>query len=69
VHSQQAAGGALAVAAGVDSVEHGMCLDPDLLPRMAEQGTALTPRADLSELDRPRAVVIAGRLVHRRGGT
>jgi hypothetical protein len=36
---------------------------------MAEQGTALTPRADLSELDRPRAVVIAERLVHRRGGT
>ena len=43
VHSQQAAGGTAAVAAGVDSLEHGMCLDPELLPRMAEQGIALTP--------------------------
>jgi imidazolonepropionase-like amidohydrolase len=43
VHSQHANGGAAAVAAGVDSVEHGMCLDPALLPRMAAQGTALTP--------------------------
>jgi imidazolonepropionase-like amidohydrolase len=43
VHTQQAAGGVVAVAAGVDSVEHGMCLDPDLLARMAEQGTVLTP--------------------------
>ena len=43
VHSQQAAGGAAAVTAGVDSLEHGMCLDPDLLPQMAARGTALTP--------------------------
>jgi imidazolonepropionase-like amidohydrolase len=43
VHSQQAAGGVAAVEAGVDSLEHGMCLDPELLPRMAAQGTALTP--------------------------
>jgi imidazolonepropionase-like amidohydrolase len=43
VHSQQAGGGAAAVAAGVDSLEHGMCLDPDVLALMAEQGTALTP--------------------------
>jgi imidazolonepropionase-like amidohydrolase len=43
VHSQLAAGGAAAVAAGVDSLEHGMCLDPDLLTQMAAQGTALTP--------------------------
>jgi imidazolonepropionase-like amidohydrolase len=43
VHSQHPEGGAVAVAAGVDSVEHGMGLDPALLPRMAEQGTALTP--------------------------
>jgi imidazolonepropionase-like amidohydrolase len=43
VHSQQAAGGAAAVAAGVDSLEHGMCLDPDLLHAMAAAGTALTP--------------------------
>jgi imidazolonepropionase-like amidohydrolase len=43
VHTQQAGGGAVAVAAGVDSVEHGMWLDPELLTRMAGQGTALTP--------------------------
>jgi imidazolonepropionase-like amidohydrolase len=43
VHSQQAAGGAAAVAAGVDTLEHGMCLDPALLHQMAAQGTALTP--------------------------
>lgn len=43
VHSQHAAGGAAAVEAHVDSLEHGMCLDPDLLPQMAAQGTALTP--------------------------
>lgn len=43
VHSQQAAGGEAAVAAKVDSLEHGMCLDQDLLAEMAAQGTALTP--------------------------
>ncbi|HEX4701160.1 MAG TPA: amidohydrolase family protein [Pseudonocardiaceae bacterium] len=43
VHSMHAAGGAAAVAAGVDSLEHGMCLDPALLNQMAAQGTALTP--------------------------
>lgn len=43
VHSQQAAGGAAAVAAKVDSLEHGMCLDPALLTQMSAQGTALTP--------------------------
>ena len=43
VHSQQSDGGRAAVAAGVDSIEHGMCLDPALLPQMAAQGTALTP--------------------------
>jgi imidazolonepropionase-like amidohydrolase len=43
VHSQHAAGGAAAVEAGVDSLEHGMCLEPGLLPQMARQGTALTP--------------------------
>src|SRR5579872_6974148 len=57
VHSQHAAGGAAAVAAGVDSLEHGMGLDPALLPRMAEQGTALTPTLGvlLSHLDYVRA--------------
>ncbi|WP_127500761.1 amidohydrolase family protein [Actinoplanes solisilvae] len=43
VHSQHPEGGVVAVEAGVDSLEHGMGLDPALLPRMAEQGTALTP--------------------------
>ena len=43
VHSEHAAGGAAAVEARVDSLEHGMCLDPGLLPQMAAQGTALTP--------------------------
>lgn len=43
VHSQNAVGGAAAVAARVDSLEHGMGLPIELLARMAEQGTALTP--------------------------
>jgi imidazolonepropionase-like amidohydrolase len=43
VHSQHGEGGAAAVAAGVDSLEHGMGLDPSLLAQMARQGTALTP--------------------------
>ncbi|HWE88729.1 MAG TPA: amidohydrolase family protein [Pseudonocardiaceae bacterium] len=43
VHTQQAEGGAAAVAAGVDSMEHGMCLDPEFLADMARRGIALTP--------------------------
>ncbi|GLY00370.1 MULTISPECIES: amidohydrolase family protein [Actinoplanes] len=43
VHSQHPEGGRVAVEAGVDSLEHGMGLDPELLSRMAVQGTALTP--------------------------
>jgi imidazolonepropionase-like amidohydrolase len=56
-HSQHAEGGAAAVEAGVDSLEHGMCLDPALLPRMAEQGTALTPTLAtiLASLERRRS--------------
>ena len=56
VHSQQAGGGTAAVAAGVDSLEHGMCLDPGLLNQMAAQGTALTPTLTVitSGLDRAR---------------
>jgi imidazolonepropionase-like amidohydrolase len=56
VHSQHAEGGAVAVAAGVDSLDHGMCLDLDLLPRMAAQGTALTPTLSVitAGLDRMR---------------
>jgi imidazolonepropionase-like amidohydrolase len=37
VHSQHAAGGAAAVAAKLDSLEHGMCLDPALLTQMARK--------------------------------
>jgi imidazolonepropionase-like amidohydrolase len=43
VHAQQPGGSATAVAAKVDSLEHGMCLDPALLAQMAAHGTALTP--------------------------
>ena len=43
VHCQTAVGCANAVAAGVDSLEHGMHLDPGLLDQMAAQGTALVP--------------------------
>jgi imidazolonepropionase-like amidohydrolase len=43
MHSQLAAGGTAAVTAGIDSLEHGMCLDPGLLPQLAAQGMALTP--------------------------
>jgi imidazolonepropionase-like amidohydrolase len=43
VHSQHPAGARAAVAAGVDSLEHGMGLPLELLDQMAGQGTALTP--------------------------
>jgi imidazolonepropionase-like amidohydrolase len=43
VHCQTAEGCHNAVMAGADSLEHGMHLDPALLDRMAEQGTALVP--------------------------
>jgi imidazolonepropionase-like amidohydrolase len=49
VHSQHGAGGTAAVDAGVDSLEHGMGLDPDMLGRMAAQGTALTPTLSVLE--------------------
>ncbi len=55
VHTQQAEGGAVAVAAGVDSVEHGMCMDPGLLARMADQGIALTPTLSVLQANVPRA--------------
>ena len=55
-HTQQAVGGLAAVAAGVDSIEHGMCLDPSALPAMAAQGSVLTPTLSIitSGLDRAR---------------
>ena len=54
-HTQQAAGGLAVVAAGVDSVEHGMCLDPAVLPTMAAQGSVLTPTLGAIESGLPRA--------------
>ncbi|MFE9745352.1 amidohydrolase family protein [Saccharothrix saharensis] len=53
VHTQQAAGGEVAVLAGADSVEHGMSMDPGLLARMAAQGTALTPTLSVMEQSLP----------------
>jgi imidazolonepropionase-like amidohydrolase len=43
VHAQTAVGCHNAVMAGADSIEHGMHLDPNLLDRMAAQGTAIVP--------------------------
>jgi imidazolonepropionase-like amidohydrolase len=43
IHAMHAETCRRAVLAGVDSVEHGLWLDEDLLPRMAAQGTSLTP--------------------------
>lgn len=46
VHCQTEAGCRAAVLAGVDSLEHGMHLDPDLIDVMSRQGTALVPTID-----------------------
>ncbi|MHB8573751.1 MAG: amidohydrolase family protein [Dehalococcoidia bacterium] len=43
VHTTGHEGAAAAVAAGVDSIEHGMGLDESLLAAMAEKGLAWTP--------------------------
>jgi imidazolonepropionase-like amidohydrolase len=43
VHSTHADSGAAAVAAGADSLEHGVHLAAELLDTMARQGTALVP--------------------------
>jgi imidazolonepropionase-like amidohydrolase len=43
VHTQHEDGAEAAVAAGADSIEHGMHLPARLLDRMAENGTALVP--------------------------
>ncbi|MDE3064841.1 MAG: amidohydrolase family protein, partial [Acidobacteriota bacterium] len=71
VHSQHAVGGAAAVAAGVDSLEHGMGLPADLLDQMARQGTALTPTLsvfqrflDLARQRPSRAWIVEGTLAH-----
>lgn len=59
VHCQTADGCYAAVEAGVDSLEHGMHLDPGLLDRMSQRGIAwvptLTPFAAHMEFVRARA--------------
>lgn len=47
-HAEGLAGTALAIEAGIDTVEHGFHLHerPDLLDRMAERGTVLVPTLD-----------------------
>ena len=42
-HSLTLSGATMAVAAGVDSLEHGFGISPDLASAMAAQGTALVP--------------------------
>jgi imidazolonepropionase-like amidohydrolase len=42
-HSLTLSGAGLAVAAGVDSIEHGFAISPDLAADMAARGTALVP--------------------------
>ncbi len=49
VHANYAQTCKSAVAAGVDSIEHGMRLEPDLLPEMAAAGIALTPTLSVIE--------------------
>ncbi|MFI5936866.1 amidohydrolase family protein [Actinoplanes sp. NPDC051494] len=56
VHSQRPGGGTAAVHAGVDSVEHGMGLDPGLLPEMAARGIAFTPTLSVLQDTMPRAL-------------
>ena len=55
-HSQQSAGSTAAIVAGVDSLEHGMWLNPDLLDQMASNGTVLVPTLKVfqSAVDRVR---------------
>jgi imidazolonepropionase-like amidohydrolase len=42
-HAQTLSGTELAVAAGVDSIEHGFAISPELAARMAARGTVLVP--------------------------
>ncbi|MGW4512924.1 amidohydrolase family protein [Streptomyces sp. NPDC004393] len=56
-HCQTAEGSRHAVEAGVDSLEHGMHLAPELIDRMASQGTAFVPTLSVfgAGADRKRA--------------
>jgi imidazolonepropionase-like amidohydrolase len=62
-HSQNVEGSRIAVAAGVDSLEHGVHLDPDLLPQMASRGIVLAPTLAtfLSGLEEIRAMEMTER--------
>ncbi len=51
VHAMTPESAAAAVAAGVDTLEHGLWLDPGLLATMAERGIALTPTLSVMEAD------------------
>jgi len=42
-HAMTLSGARMAVAAGVDSIEHGLAISPDLASEMAARGTALVP--------------------------
>jgi imidazolonepropionase-like amidohydrolase len=53
VHTQSADGGCAAVAARVDSIEHGMHLPTDLLDEMAAAGTVFVPTASTFAALRP----------------
>lgn len=63
VHATTAEGSHNAVLAGADSLEHGRHLDPDLLDRMAAQGTALVPTLTVAaqNLERVRAAPSSAR--------
>ncbi|WP_434581675.1 amidohydrolase family protein [Carbonactinospora thermoautotrophica] len=58
VHAQREEACRKAVAAGVDSIEHGLWLEPDLLDTMARNGTALVPTLTVwaNRLDQVRAM-------------
>ncbi|MEV7630086.1 amidohydrolase family protein [Actinoplanes sp. NPDC089786] len=56
VHSQHLAGGTAAVDAGVDSVEHGMGLDPAALDRMVANRVAFTPTLSVLQTGLARAL-------------
>ena len=67
-HSLTLSGAKMAVAAGVDSIEHGFAISPDLAADMAARGTALVPTllvtrehaAHGSHIAKP-AIVVSGR--------
>jgi imidazolonepropionase-like amidohydrolase len=53
MHSQFAESAVAAIAAGVDTLEHGMGLDPALLDEMARRGIAFTPTLSVLQSSLP----------------